>query len=65
MYYRHTGYPGGIKSETAGQARAKHPERIIERAVWGMLPKTKLGRAMYRKLKVYGGSEQSACRSDP
>lgn len=56
-YYRHTGYPGGIRSTTAGQLLAKHPERLVEKAVRGMLPKNRLGRQMYRKLKVYGGPE--------
>jgi len=56
-YYRHTGYPGGIKSETAGQLMERHPERLIVAAVRGMLPKSKLGRAMIKKLKVYAGAE--------
>ena len=56
-YYHHTGYPGGIKSISLGKLRDKAPERIIEKAVKGMLPKNPLGRAMYRKLKVYSGSE--------
>ncbi len=53
IYYRHTGYPGGIKSITADKLRAKHPERLIEKAVKGMLPKGPLGRKMYLKLKIY------------
>jgi large subunit ribosomal protein L13 len=53
--YRYSGYPGGLKSATYGEVMAKCPERLIERVVWGMLPKTKLGRAMYKKLKVYKG----------
>jgi large subunit ribosomal protein L13 len=56
MYHRHSGFPGGLKSVPLGQLQAKHPERIIELAVKGMLPKNPLGRAMYRKLKVYAGS---------
>ena len=52
--YRHTGYPGHLRSVTAGHMREKQPERLVERVIWGMLPKTKLGRSMYRKLKVYG-----------
>ena len=55
MYYRHSGYPGGLRSTTAGELLAKHPERLVEKAVRGMLPKNRLGRQMYRKLKVYGG----------
>lgn len=57
IYYRHTGYPGGIKSQTLKEMREKHPERIIEIAVKGMLPRNLLGRAVARKLKVYRGSE--------
>lgn len=53
--YRHTGYPGGLKSLTYGEILKRYPERLIEQAVRGMLPKNKLGRAMYRKLKVYEG----------
>jgi len=57
VYYWHTGYPGGIKSETARERLEKQPEEIIRDAVWGMLPKNRLGRAMFKKLKVYKGSE--------
>jgi len=57
VYHRHTGYPGGIKSETAAQLRARAPERLIENAVKRMLPRNPLGRAMFRKLKVYAGTE--------
>lgn len=56
MYYHHTGFPGGIKSINFRDLNATHPERIIEIAVKGMLPKNPLGRAMYRKLKVYAGA---------
>ena len=56
-YYRHTGYPGGLKCETFTEAMEKHPERVIEHAVKGMLPKNTLGRAMAKKLKVYAGAE--------
>lgn len=55
-YYRHTGYPGGIKEQTAKEILEKYPERLIEKAVKGMLPKTTLGRHMFKKLKVYSGS---------
>jgi large subunit ribosomal protein L13 len=51
----YSGYPGGLKTLTYGQVIERRPERLIERVVWGMLPKTKLGRDMYRKLKVYAG----------
>jgi large subunit ribosomal protein L13 len=54
-YYRHSGYPGGIKAETYEELMATHPTRIIEHAVKGMLPHNRLGRAMYKKLKVYAG----------
>ncbi len=57
IYYRHSGYPGGIKAETFESLRERRPEAIIERAVRGMLPKTKLGRKMIRKLKVYAGND--------
>jgi large subunit ribosomal protein L13 len=55
QYRHHTGYPGGLKSASAEQVRRKHPARLVEEAVRGMLPKTKLGRAMFGKLKVYAG----------
>jgi large subunit ribosomal protein L13 len=57
VYRRHSGYLGGLKQERAGKVRAQHPTRIVEEAVRGMLPKTKLGDAMYRKLKVYAGKD--------
>jgi len=57
VYYRHTGRPGSMKTETARERMAKYPERIIQAAVWGMLPKNRLGRKLLRKLKVYGGPE--------
>ena len=56
-YYHHTGFPGGIKGITLEKQLIKAPERVIEHAVKGMLPKNPLGRAMYRKLKVYAGGE--------
>lgn len=54
-YYRHSGYPGGLKSVSLQAMRAKFPERILERAIKGMLPHNALGRQMYRKLRVYPG----------
>jgi len=57
VYYWNSGYPGGLKSETAGERLARKPEEVIRDAVWGMLPKNRLGRAMFKKLKVYKGSE--------
>ena len=65
MYHRFTGYIGNIKSESLGQALNAHPERVIETAVKGMLPKNPLGRAMYRKLKVYKGSEHPHSAQQP
>ena len=56
IYYRHTGYPGGLKSMTAEEMLKKKPENIIKLAVQGMLPKNKLGRKQLTKLKVYSGS---------
>jgi len=56
MYHRHTGYPGGIKSVPFDKFQAKRPEKIIELAVKGMLPRGPLGRDMYRKLHVYAGA---------
>jgi large subunit ribosomal protein L13 len=55
--YRHSGYPGGIRSVTYGELLDKHPERLVEKAVRGMLPKNSLGRNMLRKLKVYAGPD--------
>ncbi|HEY8482178.1 MAG TPA: 50S ribosomal protein L13 [Spirillospora sp.] len=55
--YRHSGYPGGLRSVTYAELLAKHPERAVEKAVKGMLPKNSLGRKMFKKLKVYAGPE--------
>ncbi len=57
IYYRHTGYPGGIKEARARRVMREHPTRILESAVRGMVPKTKLGRQMLTKLRVYAGPE--------
>lgn len=57
IYYRHTGYTGGIKSTKLKTMMSNHPERVIEIAVKGMLPKNKLGRKLFTKLKVYAGPE--------
>ena len=64
-YHRFTGYVGNLKTETLGQALDAHPERVIETGVKGMLPKNPLGRAMYRKLKVYKGSEHPHSAQQP
>ena len=65
IYHRFTGYVGNLKSESLGQALQRHPERVIETAVKGMLPKNPLGRAMYRKLKVYAGPSHPHASQQP
>ncbi|WP_426805933.1 50S ribosomal protein L13, partial [Stenotrophomonas sp. SrG] len=65
LYHRFTGYSGNLKTETLAQALERHPERGIETAVKGMLPKGPLGRARYRKLKVYSGSEHPHAAQQP
>ncbi|MBC1186067.1 MULTISPECIES: 50S ribosomal protein L13 [Kluyvera] len=65
VYYRHTGYVGGLKEATFEEMIARHPERVIEIAVKGMLPKGPLGRAMFRKLKVYAGNEHNHAAQQP
>ena len=57
IYYRHSGYPGGLKQKLAGDLMAEKPERVVHEAVIGMLPKSKLGRAMRKKLRVYRGAQ--------
>lgn len=65
VYHHHTGFVGGLKSITLEKQREKHPERIIEAAVKGMMPKGPLGRSMLKKLKVYAGGEHLTQRSSP
>lgn len=67
VYYHHTGYPGGIKSITAGKLLNSKPEEVVSKAVWGMLPKGRLGREMIKKLKVYKGERHphNAQRPEP
>ena len=65
MYHRFTGYIGNLKTESLAQALAAHPERVIETAVKGMLPKNPLGRAMYSKLKVYKGPNHPHSAQQP
>lgn len=65
MYYRHSEYPGGLKTESLGALRERAPERIIQKAVKGMLPRNPLGREMGRKLKVYAGSEHPHSAQQP
>lgn len=65
MYHRHTGYIGSLKSTNLAKLRADHPERIIQHSVKGMLPKNPLGRAMFKKLKVYAGESHNHCAQQP
>lgn len=65
LYHRHTGYPGGLKTMTFDEVIERSPTRVIETAVKGMLPKNPLGRAMYRKLKVYAGTEHPHAAQQP
>jgi large subunit ribosomal protein L13 len=57
IYYRHSGYPGGLKQISLKDQLAKHPDRVIRQAVWGMLPHHRLGRQIIKKLKVYAGPD--------
>ena len=65
VYYRHSNYPGGLKSETLKDLRERHPDRIIENAVKGMLPRTALGKQQLTKLKVYAGAEHPHTAQNP
>lgn len=65
VYYRHSGYTGGIKSITAGELREKNPVRLMENAIQGMLPKNSLGRKQAKKLFVYAGSEHPHAAQNP
>ena len=65
IYYRHSGYPGGIKATPLGKMRAEHPERVLTAAVKGMMPRNPLGRAMLRKLKVYAGPSHPHAAQQP
>ncbi|MFS8641186.1 MAG: 50S ribosomal protein L13 [Symbiobacteriaceae bacterium] len=65
VYYRHSGYPGGLKATTFEQMIARRPERVLELAIKGMLPHNRLGRRMYRKLKVYAGPEHPHAAQKP
>ncbi len=65
IYHRHSGFPGGLKTESFEEVLEHSPERVIERAVKGMLPRNPLGRAMYRKLKVYTGEEHPHVAQQP
>ena len=63
--YRHSGYPGGLKRRTVGEMLDKHPDRLVEKTVQGMLPKNRLGRAMAKKLKVYAGPNHPHAAQKP
>ncbi len=65
IYYRHTEYPGGLRETVLGKMLAEHPERVIEKAVKGMLPKGPLGYAQFRKLKVYAAAEHPHTAQQP
>jgi len=65
VYYRHSGYPGGIKETTFEKLQASHPERVLQKAVKGMLPKGPLGYAMLRKLKIYAGDKHPHSAQQP
>ena len=65
LYRRHSGYEGGLREERAKEVRTRQPIRLVEEAVRGMLPKTKLGDAMYRKLKVYAGEQHPHSAQKP
>lgn len=65
IYYRHSGYPGRLKQRTAAEMLERHPERVIELAVWGMLPHNRLGRRQIRKLKVYKGGTHPHAAQQP
>ncbi len=64
-YYQHSGYPGGLTEKSFSELLASHPERVVEQAVRGMLPKNRLGRHMLKKLKVYAGPDHSHAGQDP
>jgi len=64
-YYRHSGYPGGLRSRTLEEMLARRPEEVIRHAVKGMLPRTRLGRAQMRKLKVYAGPDHPHAAQKP
>ncbi|MBB5906147.1 large subunit ribosomal protein L13 [Actinoalloteichus hymeniacidonis] len=63
--YRHSGYPGGLRKRTYGEALEKQPDRLLEKTIRGMLPKNRLGRAMGSKLKVYAGSQHPHTAQSP
>ncbi|MBV8294988.1 MAG: 50S ribosomal protein L13, partial [Mycobacterium sp.] len=65
LAYHHSGYPGGLRTRTIGELMEKHPDRVVEKAIVGMLPKNKLGRQIKRKLHVYAGSQHPHTAQQP
>lgn len=65
IYYRHSGYPGGLRADSLAKIRATRPERIVEGSIRGMLPKNRLGRQIFRKLKVYAGADHPHSAQKP
>lgn len=65
LLYWHTGWPGGIKNVSRGTLLANNPAKLVEKAIWGMTPKTKLGRAIFKKLKVYPGADHPHAAQNP
>jgi large subunit ribosomal protein L13 len=65
VYYHHSGYPGGVRTHTAGQVLQQHPDRLLKQAVAGMLPKNRLGRQLATKLKIYAGREHPHAAQQP
>jgi large subunit ribosomal protein L13 len=65
LAYRHSGYPGGLRKRTIGELMQKHPDRVVEKAIVGMLPKNKLARQIKRKLRVYAGSSHPHTAQQP
>ena len=65
LAYRHSGYPGGLRSRTIGELLEKHPDRVVEKAILGMIPKNKLGRQIKRKLHIYAGPQHPHAAQQP
>ena len=65
VYHRHSGYPGGLRTIPFSKMMSDHPERILRKAIWGMLPHNRLGRSMFKKLRVYAGPEHRHAAQKP
>ena len=65
MYYRHSGYPGGLKTTSLRDQLDQHPDRALKAAVWGMLPHNRMGRSLLKRLKIYGGAEHPHAMQKP